>query len=180
MSSDEDGGGPSVSGQQIALVGLGLILVMFAVIPEYRPLVFLVGWLLGPVAAFGALVQVFRGVYDLRSAKGITLSLLCGSIAFIAIPLGFVVVPTQLSDALQFGGFLAALCAVGFAKLALTEKTVLSDRDVPPIDESVDLDALRTDQSESIDLDALRSEQPGSADLDALDLERTESDDGNG
>ena len=180
MSSDEDAGGPSVSGQQIALVGLGLMLVTFAVIPEFRPLVFVVGWLLGPIVAFGALVQVFRGVYGLRSAKGITFALLCGSIAFVVIPLGFVVVPTRLSDALQFGGFLAALCAVGFAKLALTEKTVLSDRDVPPVDDSVDLDALTRDQSGTVDFDALDAEQTGAIDHDALDLERTETDDGNG
>lgn len=132
MSSDTALGG--IADGRIALAAFGLVLVVFAIIPETRSLALVLLWLLGPAVAYGSIVQVMRGRLDVRSGRGIVFALVCGFFAFVTIFLEFVVVSEPLSQALTFFGLVSAIVAVAFTYVSVNERSPETDRDVPPID----------------------------------------------
>lgn len=134
MSSDDETTFDALSENYVVMVAFGLVLVVFAVIPQTRTVALLLLWLLGPGVAYGSLAQVLRGRNDIRSARGLVFALICGFLALVTVPLGFVVVSETLSQSLQFFGYVSAVVAIAFARASVTRKTAAEDRHVPPID----------------------------------------------
>ena len=145
MDEVDETGSDGVSSGTMAMVALGLAFAIFVVVPATRPVVLVVLWVLAPVVAYGTLYQVFSGDVDLLSARSIFIALVCGMLAVALIPLGFLVVDETFADGLQFGGFVAALVAIGFARISVTDDVTPSGRYVPPLDPSEFVDEDETE-----------------------------------
>lgn len=134
MSTESGGDDAGLSATHVAIVAFGLVLVVFAALSETRPFVFALVWILGPVVAFGSLLQVFRGHTGLKSARTIIFALICSVLAFFSIPLGYLIVDESIGQALRFFGLFAAMVAIAFARFSLEDEPTENERFVPGVD----------------------------------------------
>lgn len=132
MAGDDGSALSGVTSQHVGLIAFGLVAVLFALLPATRSFVFAGLWLLAPVAAFGSLLQVLRGRSELRSGSGIIFAMICAGVAFVAIPVGSAIASPGVGEPVTFFGFLAAIVAVGFARLSVAEGGSNDERDIPP------------------------------------------------
>ncbi|WP_290813701.1 hypothetical protein [Halovivax sp.] len=174
MRGDERSTLSGLSSQHVALAAIGLLAVLFGVLPATRPLVFVAVWLLAPVAAFGSLVLVFRGRFELRSARGIVFAMICGAVAFVTIPLGYAIASPTIGEPVTFFGLLSAIVAVGFAKLSVSSGVSSGDRDVPAVESFPDLESNGEELSRA-KIEEITGEVAASEGNDAPDADRRNS-----
>ncbi|MFC3960018.1 hypothetical protein [Halovivax cerinus] len=118
--------------RHVGVAVFAILVVLFALVEGTRPLAFALLWIAAPVVAFGSLLQVIRGSVTLRSGRGLIFSMWCAAVVTVTMPLGALVVERRLGEALTFLGFFAALVAIGFARLSVSESHDERGRDVPP------------------------------------------------
>lgn len=134
MEESERSSSVGISAGFVASIAFGLLLIVLAVIPATRPIVFVLLWVFGPTVAYGTLLQVFRGRIGLQSAAGIVFALVCGFLAFVSIPVGLVVVDETLTRSLQFFGLGASIVAIAASRLSTDTDPTPTDRSLPPLD----------------------------------------------
>lgn len=121
--------------QYVTLLVVGLVAVLFMLIPATRQLALGGLWIGAPAIAFGTLLNVFRGARDIRSGRGIIFAMVCAAVTVVAIPFGTLAQSSSFGKAFSLLGFVTGVMAILVSRLATSTDVDSESRDIPPAEE---------------------------------------------